>query len=64
MTWLYFLNLFILQWFFIRLVRIIYTNDISGETTNVKYKFAFGIYPLTGWRTPYKFINKKYNWFA
>lgn len=64
MTWLYFLNLFILQWFFVRLVRIVYTVDITGETTTTKYKFAFGIYPLTGWNTPYKFIDEKYNWFA
>jgi len=59
-TWLEYLNFIILQWFFIRLVRVIEQIDLQSITLNKEvgisgivkkrsYKIKFGIIPLTGW---------------
>ena len=49
MSWLYFLNYYIFQWLFIRLIRIEHINDFTGKVFLIKYSFLFGVYPLTGW---------------
>ena len=49
MTWLYFLNYYIFQWLFIRLIRIEHINDFTGKVFMIKYSLLFGVYPLTGW---------------
>jgi hypothetical protein len=57
MTLLFFLNFFLLQWFFIRLARVIDTN----RNKQIGWTLIFGIVPLTGWyitgcHTNYKYI--------
>ena len=54
MTWLYLLNYCILQWFFVRLARVI--DDQTGKT--IKFKFIYWIVPTTGWNTDFKYIKK------
>jgi hypothetical protein len=44
MSWLKFLNMFILQWFFIRLARIVNDNGDTEGFTVIKW-----IVPGTGW---------------
>lgn len=58
MTWLYFLNYFILQWFFIRLAKIQDNGCLLGYHYKNKYKILKWIIPLTGWKNNYKFLNK------
>ena len=55
MTKLKFLNYFILQWFFVRLAKIVdtKTKKILG------YKLLSGVVPTTGWGTDYKYIFNK-----
>jgi hypothetical protein len=52
MTKLKFLNLCILQWFFIRLTKIV---DIETKKI-IGYRFLFGVIPATGWGSDYKYI--------
>ena len=59
MTWLYFLNYFILQWFFVRLMRINHINDKTGEIYKTDYRMLYYVYPMTGWHNEYKYIFKK-----
>ena len=49
MTWLYFLNYFILQWFFVRLMRVNHINDTTGEIYKTDYRFMHFVYPMTGY---------------
>lgn len=49
-TWLYLLNRCFLQWFFVRLARII---DESGK--QVGWKLLTGIVPETGWSDDYRY---------
>jgi nicotinamide mononucleotide adenylyltransferase len=55
MSLLGFLNFFVFQWFFIRLAKVIDvdTNEI------VDWKILKWVLPLTGWRSPYVFVNRK-----
>lgn len=50
MTWLYFINWFILQWFFIRLVRI------CEDGATVGFAIIAGVVPTTGWNNCYKYF--------
>lgn len=55
MSWYGFLNYYILQWFFTRLV-----VTVDDETDKViSYRLAFGVVPGTGWGTPYRFVLGK-----
>ena len=72
-TWSGILNFLILQWFFVRLVKIkivtefgvqyfsMCDNKISpcgyGEIKK-KYKWLLGVTPLTGWWGNYKYVRK------
>jgi hypothetical protein len=51
MTPLKFLNYFILQWFFIRLARVV-QDDVQ-----IGWKILKGIIPMSGWNNDYKFIS-------
>ena len=65
------LNFILLQWFFIRLGRIVEINEIdidyvtvNGVGGNVRqktvgYKILKWIVPLTGWWSDYIFVKKK-----
>lgn len=56
MSFLHFLNWYVLQWFFIRLCKIINTN------TNkiIKWNLIIGVFPLSGWGDkPYKNTGKR-----
>lgn len=44
MTWLAALNFILLQWFFVRLARVV---DDSGE--QIGWTLVWGWMPLTGW---------------
>lgn len=53
MTWLGFANIFLFQWFFIRLAKHI---DDQG---NIKYwSFIRWVVPCTGWKNNMKYIGK------
>ncbi len=57
MTLLKFINLFILQWFFIRLTKHL-DKDINGNYTKIiAYSIHYWIIPLTGWDSDFKYIN-------
>ena len=58
MTWLKALNVFILQWFFIRLAKIVATDVIENKSTIVGWTILKWIVPLTGWRSDYIYIGK------
>lgn len=76
MTRLYFINFFILQWFFVRLARCEkihsynYESHVGpdgikeGRITEMKYKRYYClmgfVLPGTGWQTPYIYTGK---WF-
>lgn len=50
LTWLFLLNFILLQWTGIRLARVTEMGKPVG------FRLVGFILPLTGWRTPYKFI--------
>jgi hypothetical protein len=54
LTWVGWLNLIILQWFFIRLGRF-YERNIKKN----RFKIVIGIIPGTGWNKPYRYIKHK-----
>lgn len=49
------LNVFVLQWFFIRLAKVV--DDDTG--LRVGWTIIKWVWPLTGWSTPFKFLGKK-----
>jgi hypothetical protein len=53
MTWLKFLNMFILQWFFIRLARV-----FDDEHKQVGWDIIRWVVPTTGWKRDFFFIRK------
>jgi hypothetical protein len=53
MTWLGWLNILIIQWFFIRLARVL---DDNGNT--IKFKIIGIIVPVTGWFSDYIYVYK------
>lgn len=55
MSWLGWLNYLVLQWFFVRLAKMV--DEDSGEV--VGYRWLTGIVPLTGWGGPYMYITKR-----
>jgi len=54
MTWLKMVNVFIFQWFFIRLAKII--DDESNKI--IAWSIVRWIVPGSGWRSDYKIIGK------
>ena len=58
MTWLGILNRVVLQWFFVRLARVIATID-DGVKEQTGWMWLIGIVPLSGWGTDYKFVSKR-----
>ena len=54
MNWLKILNLFILQWFSLRLCKVV---DIKTRKT-LRYEIMAGVVPTTGWDTDYAFMYK------
>lgn len=54
MTWLAALNFLVLQWFGLRLGRIV---DIATQRT-VGWRVLRWVWPLTGWWTPYRWIAR------
>lgn len=52
-TWVYYINYYLLQWLFIRLGRIVENKKTIG------FRILYGIIPMTGWTSDYKVI--KYN---
>lgn len=65
MTWLKAINVFILQWFFIRLTRHtqnvtrIATSDFSITRSYQWYSIQYWILPVTGWGNEFIYLNKK-----
>lgn len=55
-SWLGILNLFFLQWFFVRLQL---TVDTDKETV-VRWNLRGFIVPTTGWGKPYKFVGRQF----
>jgi hypothetical protein len=56
MTILKFVNMFILQWFYIRLAKICNeknTEEIYG------WSILYWVIPLSGWKTDFEYINNK-----
>lgn len=62
MSFLGFLNYFILQWFFIRLAIVQWDVEAVEGTkqwTLCRFKILKGIVPLSGWNgRPYKYLKK------
>ena len=55
MSLLKFVNMFLLQWFFIRLAK-----EIDTDTKEiVRWVILKWIIPCTGWKRDYKFIGKE-----
>lgn len=52
-TWVGWLNIMVLQWFFIRLQ---YSIDYEGDPTPKNFMLLRGIVPLTGWLTNYIWV--------
>ncbi|KKL70170.1 hypothetical protein LCGC14_2107580 [marine sediment metagenome] len=59
MTLLKFVNMFLFQWFFIRLAKEV--DQITYKKT-IAWGLLCGVVPCTGWSTDYKFFpgNKTY----
>jgi len=58
MTWLGILNYYILQWFFIRLAKVVDTKTGKIE----KWFILKWVFPFSGWNgKPWKYIGKKRN---
>jgi hypothetical protein len=57
MTWVSFVNYYILQWLFIRLTRQV---DTTGKT--VKWGLQGWVVPLTGWGSPFVYKRKWFIW--
>ena len=51
---LYLLNFVLLQWFFVRLAKV-----VEDDGTVVCWMLLGGIVPLTGWWSPYRRVWKK-----
>ena len=57
--WLGPLNMYALQWFFIRLIAICETDKKTGKPLRViRFDVMRWVVPLTGWRSNYKFVGK------
>lgn len=63
MTFLYLINYYILQWFFIRLAVVQWdVESVVGNNkfTLKRFKILTGVYPLSGWDgIPYRYVNGK-----
>lgn len=49
------LNRVLLQWFFVRLAKVV---DVRTGR-RVRWTMLLGVCPLTGWSTPYRFIGRR-----
>lgn len=59
MTFTKFVNVFILQWFFIRLTKHMKKDDKGNYTIIEKWSFQYWIVPLTGWWSNLIYLSKK-----
>lgn len=57
MTWLYFVNFYILQWFWIRLYK--QWDTASGEI--VSFGLMGFVRPMSGWKEPYIWEKRKFS---
>ena len=63
MTFTKFMNVFILQWFFVRLTKH-YKKDENGDYTLLSaWSLQYFIIPLTGWWSNFKYLSKKPRFF-
>ena len=53
MTWLYFLNAGVLQWFFVRLARVVDVE--TGKQQG--WRLLRWVVPCTGWSTSYRYVG-------
>jgi hypothetical protein len=58
MTWLKFINVFILQWFFVRLTKHASKDKNGNYTVLDALSIQYWILPLTGWWSNYKRLGK------
>ncbi len=64
MTWLWLLNFVVLQWFFVRLARVVNMDGWElgedelgrGERT-IGWSLMWGVWPLTGWWSRYRYVR-------
>lgn len=55
MTWLRFVNYYILQWFCIRLAKVVDTDGPhKGKITG--WQILYPIHPISGWRNEYRYL--------
>lgn len=55
MSWAGYLNLFVLQFFFIRLTR----HKATPVTRDIAVSIQYWVVPFTGWLSPFKFVGNK-----
>ncbi len=61
MTFTKFVNVFILQWFFIRLTKHMKKDEQGYYTIIGRWSLQYWIIPLTGWWNHFKYLNKNPN---
>lgn len=59
MTKTKFLNVFILQWLFVRLTKHLKKDEQGNYTIIERWSLQYWVIPLTGWSTNFKYLNKK-----
>lgn len=57
MTILKFINMFILQWFYIRIAK----SNFINQKGNTKWYILYWIIPLSGWKNDFEYVNNKEN---
>jgi hypothetical protein len=63
MTLLKFINVFFLQWFFIRLTRHVVPDNKGNYSIVVAWSIQYWIIPITGWWSRYVILNNKPSFF-
>jgi len=59
MTFTKFVNVFVLQWLFIRLTKQMGKDKQGNYTVIERWSLQYWIMPLTGWWGDFKYLNKK-----
>lgn len=52
-SWLFYVNFFLVQWFFVRLTRV--GVIVAGNFVHSRWTVTRWVVPLTGWWSDYKF---------
>lgn len=64
MTRLKAINIFLLQWFFIRLTRCKTNSNVNGvNQTYQHYSLMYWVVPCTGWKKSFRYLNKRRDFF-